>query len=368
MKKPLQIPIAIGLIVLAIGVKTCMESGKKSPEKKTEKTLKTVTTKTVVNTTLPIQIKSTGSLLAKDRTVIFSEVQGVFQETSRAFKPGVRYSKGQTLIRINDSEFAASVKAQRISFKSLIIGILADIQFDYPSELSTWKNYANSISSENSLPSLPKITNENFSNYVSGKSIFTNYYSIKNLETRLAKYTISAPFSGVLVSTNITPGTLVSPGQKLGEFIKPGIYELELNVNAGLSEFLKTGKKVTLFTTDHENSYQGTVSRVNSKIDRASQTVQLFVEVRSSNLNEGEYLEADIEAENISNVFELNRSLIVDETFVFLVQDSVLIKQPITIVHSTQNSLVVKGLEDSSQLVSSPVSGGYEGMKVTVKN
>ncbi|MDB9931232.1 HlyD family efflux transporter periplasmic adaptor subunit [Flavobacteriales bacterium] len=368
MKKKLQLPIAIGIIALALGVKKMMESSKKAPDKKTTKTIKSITTTLVSNSSLPIQIQSTGSIMAKDRAVLYSEVQGIFQQTSKPFKAGVRYSKGQALIRINNSEYAASVKSQRINFKSLIIGTLADIQFDYPAELTAWKNYANSISSDNSLPSMPKVTNENFSNYLSGKSIFGNYYTIKNLETRLAKYTITAPFSGVLVEANITPGTLISPGQKLGEFIRTGIYELELNVNASLTDFLKLGKKVTLFNTDKTSTYEGTVSRINSQIDRASQTVKLFVEVRSNELSEGEYLEADINAQNIDNVLEINRTLIVDESYVFLVKDSLLIKQPISIVHSSQNSIIVKGLTDSSELVATPVPGGYEGMKVIVKN
>ena len=368
MKKTLQIPIGIAIILFALGVKKLMENSKKTPEKKTEKTIKSVTTIKVINSTLPIQIQSTGSILAKERAVLYSEVQGVFQQTSKPFKPGVRYGSGQALIHINNAEFSASVKSQRINFKSLIIGTLADIQFDYPNKLTVWENYANSISPDNSLPTLPKSDNENFSNYISGKSILTTYYSIKNLETRLAKYTITAPFSGVLVSANITPGTLVSPGQKLGEFIKTGVYELELNVNASMTDFLKVGKKVALFNTDHSNTYQGTVSRVNSQIDRASQTVQLFVEVRSNDLSEGEYLEADINAQNVTNVFELNRSLIVGKNSVFLVKDSMLVKQQILIIHSNENTLIIKGLKDSSELISLPVPGGYEGMKVAVKN
>jgi membrane fusion protein, multidrug efflux system len=368
MKKIIQVPIAIGIIVIAVGVRKLMESGKKAPEKKTEKSIKSVSTIKVSNSSIPVHIKSTGSILAKNRAVLYSEVQGIFQQTSKAFKEGVSYENGEALILINDSEYAASVKAQRINFKSLITATLADIQFDYPKELATWKNYVNSITPDNSLAALPKTNNENFTNYITGKSIFTNYYSIKNLEARLAKYTITAPFSGVLVSANVTPGSLVSPGQKLGEFIRTGVYELELNVNANLTDFLKIGKKVSLFTTDKSEIYQGTVTRINSQIDRASQTIQLFVEVRSSDLNEGEYLEADINAQIVTDVFELNRSLIVDENYVFLVKDSLLVKQQVSIVHANENSLIVRGLKDSSELISVPVPGGYEGMKVAVKN
>ncbi|MGB1039250.1 MAG: efflux RND transporter periplasmic adaptor subunit [Flavobacteriales bacterium] len=360
----------IGIVIIFISIQLCniISKSKKAPKKNTSSVLKTVTTKTVENTKIPVEINSTGSIMAKDRMVIYSEVQGVFQRTSTPFKAGTKYRAGQTLIGINNSEFVASVKSQRIAFKGLITSTLADIQFDYPTELAKWKSYVSSISADKSLPKLPEIKNESFVNYITGKNIYSNYYSIKNLETRLAKYTISAPFSGVLVEANITPGTLVSPGQKLGEFIKPGIYELELNVNASLSNFLKIGKIVMLESIDKSNTYKGRVSRINPQIDRASQTLQLFVEIRSNELKEGEYLKADIKAQEIENVFEFDRKLLVDESFVFILKDSLLVKQPVAIVHSGDNSVIVKGLTDRSQLVTLPMPNGYEGMKVSPKN
>jgi hypothetical protein len=103
-------------------------------------------------------------------------------------------------------------------------------------------------------------------------------------------------------------------------------------------------------------------------VDIASQTIQMFVEIISDNLNEGEYLEADIEAQQLFDVFEMERSLIIDQNYVFTVQDSTLVKVPITIVHANENNVLVRGLKDATELVSIPVSGGYEGMKVAVKN
>ncbi len=368
MRKTILTLIGIAIIFGSLQVCKALSGSKKAPEKNTITTLKTVTTENVKNKKIPVEINSTGSVLAKDRMVIYSEVQGVFQRTSTPFKAGTKYRTGQTLIGINNSEFVASVKSQRIGFKSLITSTLADIQFDYPNELAKWKNYVSSISADKRLPKLPETQNENFTNYITSKNIYSNYYTIKNLETRLGKYTISAPFSGVLVEANITPGTLVSPGQKLGEFIKPGVYELELNVNASLANFLKIGKKVVLENIDKSKMYEGRVSRINSQIDRASQTIQLFVEVRSNELKEGEYLKADIKSQEIDSVYELNRKLLVDQSFVFLVKDSALVKQPISILHSGENSLIIKGIPENSQLITLPMPNGYEGMKVSPKN
>lgn len=368
MKKIIQSIIGGALILTAaFFLFKTLSNSKKAPQKGNQRSVTKVLVRPVVNKTIPISIASTGAVEAKKRLVLYSEVTGVFQSSSNLYKAGVSFRKGQTLLRINNSEYAATVQSQRINYKSLVIATLADIQFDYPDELNKWEVYAKSIVADKPLPAVPQTNNETFKNYLSSKTIYTNYYSIKNLETRLGKYVITAPYNGVLVSADVTPGTLVSPGQKLGEFVAPGVYELELNVNAGLSDFLTLHKKVTLFSTDHSKKYEGTVSRINSKIDKASQTIQMFVEITSEDLVEGAFLEADIEAQEVKNVTEIDRSLLIDHQYVFVVQDDVLVKQPVSIVHANYNSLVVKGLQEGAQMVTSVVPGGYEGMQVEIK-
>ena len=368
MKKTI-ISLVGGALVLVIGFALSGKLSKsgKAPKKKNTTIVKTVVVETVVNKTLPVQIKATGAILAKDRAVLFSEVQGVFTSSSRSFKPGTSFRKGESLIRINQAEYAATVASQRSSFKSLVTSTLVDIQFDYPEELEKWKNYANGIAVNSTLPALPKAGSDKMNYFLTNKNIYSTYYNIKNLETRLRKYTLSAPFSGVLVSASVTPGTLVSPGQKLGEFIKPGVFELDLNVNAGLKEFLKIGKEVTLSKIDQSATFTGKVTRINPKVNQATQTIQLFVQINSKDLTEGEYLEANINAKEVKDVCEIDRSLIVEENKVFIVVDGVLKKQTIQVLHTTQSKLIVRGLMNESKLVSMPVPGAYEGLKVSVK-
>ncbi len=52
--------------------------------------------------------------------------------------------------------------------------------------------------------------------------VLDQYYGIRALYERLGKYNITAPFDGVVVSAPVEPGTIVTPGTRLGEFIAPG--------------------------------------------------------------------------------------------------------------------------------------------------
>ena len=53
---------------------------------------------------------------------------------------------------------------------------------------------------------------------------------------------ISAPFSGILTEALVTEGTLIRNGQKLGEFIDPSDYEMEVNISKSYANLLKVGE------------------------------------------------------------------------------------------------------------------------------
>ena len=163
MKKRQIIISAIGgILVLGMGIMVMkkLTASKKKTDVSDSKVTTLVYTSFVKNKNIPLSITTSGSVVAKDRMVLFSEVQGIFMPSSKSFKAGTRYSRGETLIRINNEEFNASVKAKRSSYKNMITSILADIQFDYPNSLQTWKNYLTSIDINKSLPNLPKIESE----------------------------------------------------------------------------------------------------------------------------------------------------------------------------------------------------------------
>lgn len=360
--------IISGLVIIGIGVwiNGMLANSKKEPEKRVENTVNSVYVKVAKNEAVPVTIGTSGSVLAKDRLDIYAEVTGVFERGNNTFKPGTSYSSGSTLIRINDDEFRASVVSQRAAFKNAITAILADIRFDYPGSFSMWNDYLNSIDIEKSLPSLPKAKTEQEAHYITGKNISATYYSIKNLETRLSKYRIVAPFSGVLVSAQVTPGTLVSPGQKLGEFIKPGVYELELNVNSTLKDLLVLGKEVKLNNIDRSKSWVGRVARINPQVNTSSQTIQIFVEVKANDLNQGEFVEADIDAQEVVNAIEIERSLLVNNESVYVVQDGQLRLMPVKVVYNKENSVIIQGVTDGTKMLSKPYPGAFEGMNVTI--
>lgn len=333
---------------------------------KPEKVVKTVFIDTVTNGIVPIKIEANGNLVAQRRLEIFSEVQGILQKGGKLFKPGQIYTKGQTLLRLNSAEYYATVQSQKSNLYNQITAIMPDLRLDYPEAFEKWQTYLNNFDVNKAVPALPEANSDKENYFITGRNIITNYYTVKNLEQRLSKYRITAPFTGILTEALVTEGTLVRPGQKLGSFIDTGVYELEVAISKRYADLLQVGKKVNLTTIDGERTYEGAVARINGNIDQASQTINAYIEVRSKNLREGMYLEASLSAKEETDAINLNRTLLQPNDQLFVVRDSILDLIDVRPVYFSERSMIVKGIPDGTTIVSKPIPGAYAGMLVQV--
>ena len=354
------------LIVGSLYFSGVIAGSKKDRKTIPRKVVKTVFVDTVTNTTVPIIIPANGNLKAKRRVELFSEVQGVFRPGSKLFRTGQEYGKGQTLIRIDSDEYYASVQSAKSNLYNLLTSIMPDLRLDYPNIYPKWQQYLNSFDLQNSTPSLPEINSDKERFFVSGRGILSSYYNVKNLEQRLSKYKITAPFKGVLTDALVTEGTLIRAGQKLGEYINVGVYELEVSVSKTYGDFLKVGKEVVLSNLNKTKEYLGKVTRVNGRVDQNSQTITVFSEVSGEDLKEGQYLEANLEAKEEENAIEIDRSLLLENNQIFVVRDSILDIIPVSPVYFTDKRVVLKNVPNNEVIVSKTLAGAYAGMLVKV--
>ncbi|MDT0606793.1 efflux RND transporter periplasmic adaptor subunit [Croceitalea rosinachiae] len=331
-----------------------------------KKVIKTVFIDTVINGIVPIKVPANGNLVAKERVELYAEVQGVLKKGGQLFKTGQEYRSGQALVRIDASEYYASVQSAKSNLYNLVTSIMPDLQLDYPEDFSKWQSYLANFDLEKTTPKLPEINSDKEKYFITGRGIFSSYYNVKNLEQRLSKYVISAPFTGILTEALVTEGTLVRTGQKLGEFIKVGTYELEVAISKSYADFLKVGEEVALTTLDKTKSYVGRVARINGRVDQASQTITAFIEVKGDNLKEGQYLEANLNAKNENNAIEIDRALVNDNNQIFVVRDSILDLIDVYPVYFSDKNVVLKDVPDGETIVSKPVVGAYAGMLVKV--
>jgi multidrug efflux pump subunit AcrA (membrane-fusion protein) len=356
--------IGVVLIIVSIFFAKNLIANKNKPRPVAAKVVKTVFVDTVKNATIPIVLPANGNLTAKQRVELYSEVQGIFRTGNKLFKPGQMYRRGEALIRIDASEYYASVQSAKSNLYNSIAAIMPDLRLDFPEVFPKWQAYLNNFDLAKSTPELPKMTSEKENYFITGRGIVSSYYNVKNLEQRLSKYIITAPFDGILTEALATEGSLVRNGQKLGEFINPKIYEMEVAISKSFANILKVGEKVSLTNLDRTESYSGTVSRVNGSIDPNTQTITAFIEVAHENLKEGMYLEASLNAKDIEDAIEINRNLLLDDQKIFVVNDSLLDVIPVRPIHFSDTKVVLKDVPNGTIILNRTVPGAYAGMLV----
>jgi multidrug efflux pump subunit AcrA (membrane-fusion protein) len=291
------------------------------------------------------------------------------ESTSKEFKPGNSYRRGELMIKIRDNDYSANLQAQKSSLQNLITSALPDLRLDFPDAYLKWDQYVRDFNMDKPVPPLPETTSEQEKFFITGKNIYTTFYATKNMELVYNKYNLHAPFTGIVTEALVNPGSLVRPGQKLGDFIDPSVYEMEVAVGKSFYPYISVGQKVLVSEgVASDRSWEGNIIRINGKVDQATQTVQAFIELMGSNLKEGMYLEAEIHGKQELNAFEVNRNLLINQSELFVVENGALSSKTVEPVYFTQSTVVVRGLEDGDQLVNRPVSGGYHGMEVQVIN
>jgi multidrug efflux pump subunit AcrA (membrane-fusion protein) len=364
MRKILLSCIGVAVIVATLFLGNTIANRKKKKKPVPEKTIKTVFTDTVKNTSIQITIPANGSLVAKRRLELFSEVQGVFVNHNKLFRAGQTYKKGEALIRINAEEYRALVQASKSNFYNALVGIMPDMKLDFPDVYSKWQAYVNQFNFKKQTPALPELTSDKEKYFITGRGILSAYYNLKTQEQRLLKYTIRAPYAGIVTEALITEGALVRNGQKLGEFIAPTLYEMEVALGKEYAEYLEIGKKVTLQNTSRTQTFTGKISRINGKVDLDTQTISAFIDVNGDGLKEGLFLEAQLQGKKEAEAIEIARNLLLEDQTIFSVKNGVLDLIKVTPVYFSDTKVVLKGVPNGTVILKQPVPGAYKGMRV----
>ena len=311
----------------------------------------------------PIILEVEGRLKALNRIELFAEVGGIL--TNSNFREGAKFDKGEAILRIDDSEILSQLKAQRSALLGSLNATLPDLALDYPAEYPIWKSYAESISINEGLPALPEFKSRKLEQFLSGRGILNSYYSIKGQERRQSKYLVRAPFNGIVSQANLEPGTQIRPGQLIGLFIKEGLYELEAPLPPDNISFVEIGKEVKVKNPETGSVSKGQISRINAALDPLTQMINVYVSIEDNELKDGMYVSASLGAGTIRNCILIEQRLFSErETIYQCNPDSSLTEIKPQIAYRGEKFFYVKGIENGNLILSRPVNGAHNGLKV----
>ena len=328
---------------------------------------KLVSTISVENSINQIELSVDGRLKSKNRINLYSEVQGVINFNENLFDSGNSFSKGELILSINSDEFHSTVKQARSELQNLIASILPDIKIDFNENFKEWEKYFKIFDVNKAVIELPESKSEKEKYYLVGKGIQSSYYRVKSLEERLKKFYIYAPFDGSLIKTNVNEGEMVNPAISLGSYISKDNFELTINIPSKYSSFIPINKTIDI--NINEKKYLGNIQRINKNIDELSQTVEVYIILKSENLKDGMYIKTKIPLNIQREGFSISRSNLINDSYVYIAENNNTVGiRNVEIVYYDEDSVIVSGLEDNTNIISSYIPGIYKGMKIKISD
>lgn len=363
-----RISIILGIVILAgVGYLAKQMTESKAPPPRKENPappLREVEVFKVQKGDVVSEMEVQGTLVAYNKVDIFAEVTGTLEKTAKPFKVGTYFGKGDILLDIDQQEANLNILSQKSTLLNAITQMMPDLKIDYPESFVQWKSYLDQFDVEHPLKAFPSPLNDQEKYFIASKNLLSQFYAIKSAENRLDKYTVYAPFSGVISQANINPGSLVRAGQKMGELMSTGSYELQATVNLEDLTFLKIGTSVNLYSDAMKGNWKGTVRRISDQIDPNTQAVIVFIGINGRGLREGMYLKGMLDTKVVKDAIKLPIELIIDQNQVFVVEDETLLLKEVEVLNSSATHAIINGLKNGEVLLKNKIIGGYEGMQV----
>jgi RND family efflux transporter MFP subunit len=200
--------------------------------------------------------------------------------------------------------------------------------------------------------------------FLSGRKVFSEYYSVAEMETRLEKHTIRAPFSGSITMAQIEEGSLVRVGQPLGEIISSGRYEMEAGVSYTDVSYLSVGTEFSIQDINTGREYQAKVVRINDRVDPQTQQVKIYAAIEDESAKSGIYLEGLIPAGEIQDAIVIPLDALVGENKVYFVEDSIARLKEVSVAFKNGENAFISGIEDTVDVIVDKHNEALNGTKV----
>lgn len=370
MKKRQIIIIVVPILIIIGSVFTSqfLAEQKTPPEKvKPKEAKKYVKTEKVAYAEIPTSVIAYGRVKSGVSLDIIPEVSGRMVQGNIRLKEGQSFKKGDLLIKIDDAEARLRLQSQASNFLKDLAAIAPDLKVDFPEKYQKWYDYFQSIDIEKPLPALPEFSSQKEKNFMATKGILSSYYTIKAEEEKLSKYRYYAPFNGSIISVELQSGSFVNPGSRIASVIRTDEMELTVSVPLDEIDWVKRGKKASVFSETGKHEWVGFVNRISDQVNPNTQAIDVHLSLVPSfePIYDGQYLKAVIPGRVIEKGMEIPRRIIVNANKVYTVEnDSTLKIQEVEILKVNPETVVFAGLSEGTDIVSEQLINASNNMKV----
>lgn len=369
MKKRQLIIVGASLLLIlgSVALQKLFGGMKEEPEKKEIPVAKKyVKTQKVVYTDVPTFVIAHGRVETSDNLDLIAEKQGRMYQGAVRLKEGKRFKRGDLLFKIDDREARLNLQSQKSNLLKDLAAILPDFKVDFPNSYQKWNAYFESIDLNKNLPSLPELSSNKEKTYLATKNIFSSFYSIKSSEEALTKYSLYAPFSGIISEVFLQSGSYVGPSSKIAKIHRTDSYEIKVAVELGDINWIQKGMKVQLGIENSDERWIGKVVRIGELVNTSTQSIDVYIALNKNEkgVYHGMYLRSVIPGDAIKAAMEIPRAAVFNSNLAYIVKDSVLVEKQVNVLRTNTETVVINGLTAGDDLVYEPLINAHNGMKV----
>ncbi len=231
---------------------------------------------------------ASGYVVARRRATVSPQVSGQLQELF--VEEGDFVEAGEILARLDDELAVLDLELERARIGSVEANIGA-IEADLMEARASLQRTENLVRNRNATPAAHDTARarvQSLTARLSGARADLNASrrSLTRQEEFVERFTVRAPFSGVIIDKNAQPGEFVSPASAGGEFTRSGVYtlvdmtslELEVDVNESQIERVGEGQRAVAVLDAYDDWEIPTrVSAIIPTADRARATIQVRI-------------------------------------------------------------------------------------------
>ena len=376
------------LVILVLGAASAgilVKIGNK-PERKTPPAARPVVSAyTVSSETDPIRVRSFGSVKAKRSVSVVTRVNGEVMEKSSHFEAGGYFSKGEILLKIEDTDYILAVEQARANVAQSEYN-LARAEEEAQVAQREWERIGNEgfDSAEGSEPTALVMHEPQL------KLARANLEAAKaaraQAELNLERCNISAPFDGRVLDTSIDAGQFIRSGTALGTIYATDIAEVTVSIADDDLAWITVNYDaadggvpvdVSADFAGAEHHWQGRAVRLGGAVDSRSRLVSVVVEIpdpyeRSGNrppLIEGMFVDVLFSAEPPAGSVVIPRTALRpgDQVWVIDQQGKLRIRQVQVARAGIEQAVITDGLASGDRVCISNLQYVTDGMAVRVE-
>jgi RND family efflux transporter MFP subunit len=330
----------------------------------------------------PIELKSVeflvysqGSVQAKNKTILSSQVSGRVTAISDKFVEGGFFKKGEVLVELETNDYQTDLLLAEAE--------LARAQASFDEEKARgkvaaeeWRSFNNGTPPELGLRK-PQLAREE-------ASVQAAKANLQRAQRNLDRTKIRAPYDGLVKSRNIDLGQFITLGSQLGEVYSTDVAEVRLPLTdddvAFLTDLNTDTPQVTLSAevAGKTIKWQGRLVRDEAVLDSKSRVIYGVVEVKDPYqlqiqeqkkgmaLRFGRFVNATITGITADNIVVLPRNVLrLDGTILSVDDDKKIRINFVTVQRADEDFVYIsEGLDPQELVVVSALPNPYEGMPV----